>query len=126
MKTLLGTIALLLALTSCGSDDGGGDTKTNDTKTNDTNSPPAASTSCDDIWIAGETLPEDYDGCDRGDTIEAPAVLDCTDGSKMTGFDDRFYAKLGGEIHEASGEIANDKAYSAFLDECASFAPSDS
>lgn len=113
MKTLLGSVALLLALTSCSSSDG--DNK----NPNEDGGPTSESASCADIWVAGNTLPSDYDGCEiSADLLEAAAVSECADGSKWTGYDDRFYAKLGGKIHEVTGEMADDRAYKLFVDEC--------
>jgi hypothetical protein len=47
------------------------------------------------------SLPKDYDGCtEADDAIVGFANQDCVDGAgDLTSYDDRFYARLGGEIH---------------------------
>lgn len=57
---------------------------------------------CDDVWVAGNTLPEDYEGCKDADGVLVVSdVKQCTetDGS-FTTFAARYYAMLGGEIHD--------------------------
>lgn len=52
--------------------------------------------------MAGETLPADYSGCMNEDgSLEAAVTRDCADGSVFTGYQDRFWAVLGGEIKDA-------------------------
>lgn len=89
MRSCVGLAALALVLAGCSDDGGEGESST-------------GLPDCADVWVAGETLPEDYDGCmSDPDTIEAAVVMTCDDGSEFTGFDDRLYAKLGGEIGSA-------------------------
>jgi len=53
--------------------------------------------SCADVWVAGETLPSDYEGClEDGDNL----IVVVTDSQGNTGYDDRFTAKPGGVIEE--------------------------
>jgi hypothetical protein len=108
MKALLGTAALLFTLAGCSDND--------DTNNEDAGGP--ESMRCDDIWVEGEMLPEDYDGCETPDSIVAAVTVDCADGTKFTSYGDRLYAKLGEEIFAVNGEMAADPAYSAFHEEC--------
>ena len=73
---------------------------------------------CSSVWQDGSTLPSDYDGCMDGDTFEVLITRDCADGSKLTTFQDRFYAVLGGTIHESEGEQADDAGYARAWHEC--------
>lgn len=113
MTRLMVAALLALLLTACGSDGKGGGT--GDEVVDDVGTMPA----CSDVWVAGETLPDGYEGCETVDTIEAPAISECADGSRWTSYQDEFYAKYGGEIIAVKGEMSDDPAYSTFLDECA-------
>lgn len=72
---------------------------------------------CSDVWVAGETLPDDYEGCaEDGET--GYAVLLTYGDCEITTYDDRFYAALGGEIGEADGTLDQDAGYVALIDAC--------
>ena len=61
----------------------------------------AATPNCADVWVVGETLPEDYEGCrDDDDVLQLSAYYTCDDGTKLTGYDDRLYAVMGSEIRD--------------------------
>ncbi len=82
-------VALAALLTGCGDDEGPA---------------PASETlpTCDDIWVAGETIPEDYAGCTDGDgVLQVSDVQECTkNDQQFTTFGDRFYGVLGGAIRD--------------------------
>ena len=80
-----------LALAGCG---GGG---------NGSESPVASSSpQCAAVWLVGKTIDKDYDGClDDADTLVAAIKTNCTDGSELTTYDDRYWAVLGGEVKDA-------------------------
>ncbi len=112
MKPLLGTLALLL-VAACGSeteapaadptasDDGGA----------------TVSSACTDVWIAGQELPDEYEGCTRPDgDLEAAVTYECTNGGELVGYDDRFYVVRPGKIAEIKGD--DDQAYAAAFDAC--------
>lgn len=108
MRTVILTVAALIALAGCG---GSGTAKADDAG--------SGTPKCSDVWVDGATLPKDYDGCMSGsDMLEASVTSDCADGSQLGGYDDRFYALLGGTIHEVKGEIADDAGYKAAVDAC--------
>lgn len=114
--TRLGMFALFalfaLLLTACGNDEKGDDAAT--PVALEVGGPPA----CSDVWVAGQTLPETYAGCEDGGSLYASAESDCKDGRVFTTFNDRFYAVLGAEITAVVGEMSDDPAYSAFFDAC--------
>lgn len=55
---------------------------------------------CRDVWVVGETLPKDYEGCTAdGDKVVTPELFECEEGGgHWTAYHDRFFAALGGEI----------------------------
>lgn len=74
---------------------------------------------CSDVWVDGETLPEDYEGClENADLIAAAVFSDCADGSQLTSYDGRFYGLLGSEITEVEGEMAADRGYKKAFYDC--------
>ncbi|VXB83563.1 hypothetical protein [Aeromicrobium sp. 9AM] len=115
-RSLTAGIALsaTLMLASCG---GGSDEPKESSATTTTATSSGTQPKCVDVWVSGKTIPKDYEGCSKGDTIEAAVTLDCRDGSKFITYDDRFFATLGGKItaYEGNGEggAAYQKAYDA-------------
>lgn len=110
MKRTIAAVFAALLLAGCsGSDDS---SKGDDSKSGDDAYP-----SCESVWVDGQTLPKNYEGCTSDpDTIEAPALLECDSGiGQFTSFDDRFFALLGGEITEAGPDSDE---YSKAYDEC--------
>lgn len=103
-KTIAASAAALLALTlaACG-DDSGSPKSVGDDE--------ALAPKCSDVWVAGETLPEDYEGCMDGDTLEAAASFNCEDGSSLFQYADDFWAFGGKEIHEEAGGVASAEPY---------------
>ena len=58
---------------------------------------------CDDVWVEGQTLPENYDGCTpAGGGISTVAARTCSDDGGDLVYQDGFFARQGGEI--AAGE----------------------
>ena len=71
---------------------------------------------CDEVWVAGQTLPGDYEGCsDDEGVLMVSEVKKCTsiDGS-FTTFGARYFAMLGGEVSDAGQTSPEyDQAYTA-------------
>lgn len=113
MRTRIAALAIApLFLAGCGGGDSEGDKDS---------AAPAANggmPACSEVWVEGETLPENYEGCDEGDAVSAPAISECGD-AEWTSYNDEFYAKLGGEIFAVEGEMSDDPAYGKFYNECA-------
>lgn len=95
-------LASLLIFTACGDGDASG-TSTSGTP------------ECSEVWVAGQTLPENYEGCTNGDEIEAAFSYDCEDGTSLFANDD-FWVRTPGEIVAMDGE--DDPAYSKAFDDC--------
>jgi len=97
MRRLL-VIGSLLALAACGADEN----NVTEGASGDTTAVPPPS--CSEIWVAGQTLPEDYDGCVDEDGVLAPVEPEeCSDGSLAVTHADRYRAVLGGTIEESAG-----------------------
>ena len=114
-RRLIVAAVAAFALSGCGDDEDSGGS--GDSGADVISGTPA----CSEVWFAGGTLPEGYDGCERVDgNLEAAVVQECTDGSEFTGFDDRYWAVLGGEIKDAGAPDAttDDPEYQADYEAC--------
>ena len=59
---------------------------------------------CSEVWVVGETLPKDYEGCRTVGGIDHGAHYACTDsGGDLIGHNEQFFARIGGQI-KAYGE----------------------
>jgi hypothetical protein len=111
-RLMLVTTTAVLLLGGCSS---GGDSDTSDGASGGgdpapTSSTPTASGSatsdtpsgpdCDDVWRAGEVLPEGYTTCVADGSEATQDVVECTDGSSLVVYLDSFYAVTGQEIVE--------------------------
>jgi hypothetical protein len=75
---------------------------------------------CKDIWVDGNRLPRDYEGClaEGGDLVMS-SLLACVDGSKLTTHENQFFARLGGRIAAGPGTSTQEAAaYSRALADC--------
>lgn len=73
---------------------------------------------CAEVWVAGETLPRGYEGCDQdGQQVKADGRY-CEFGKPLVTFDDRFWAVPGGRIGESDGPLLQDAAYKDALRKC--------
>ena len=81
-------LTLVALLGGCGSDE----------------EPPLSETlpACESLWVAGETIPDDYDGCrDDEGVLQVSEVKDCTaNDERFTTYGARFYGLLGGKVHD--------------------------
>lgn len=74
---------------------------------------------CETVWQVDETLPRTYRGCvDGTGTLVPRDALGCSSGQRMVMHDDRFWAVLGGTIHEASTTLADDPDFRADVRSC--------
>ena len=75
---------------------------------------------CKGIWVEGNVLPRDYEGCvgEGGDLVMA-SPLACADGSQFTTHEGKFFARLGGTVITGPGTSPETAAtYSRALDDC--------
>jgi len=75
---------------------------------------------CDEVWVAGETLPGDYDGCViEGNQVKVFSPGSCPSGAEYASYQDTFYAVPGETIEEsASGDIFSDPEFTKFTESC--------
>jgi hypothetical protein len=114
--------AVLLLAAACGDDDG---TTAEDpaddpsaspspSATDEASEPPAVDLpQCDEVWVAGATLPRDYRGCVQDDEAIKPDKHACSYGSTIIEFADRFYAVSGKQINEVPSLTESDQYHQA-------------
>ena len=107
-------VVLATSLAGCGGDSGA-----------DAGQPEASGAvetlpACDEVWVAGETLPDDYDGCViQGDEIAVFSPAECPSGDQYATHEDRFYAVVGDTIEESpSGDVFSDPTFQKFTQSC--------
>ena len=108
------TLVSLLALAGCaGGDDTGDGSGTPDQSASSAVEESASPEDggiplCSEVWVEGQTLPADYGLlCHNGQSVEAAVTFPCGDGGgDLTGYLDRFWARLGGEIYDAGARDA--------------------
>ena len=84
-----------------------------------TGSAPAQGPACETVWQVDETLPRTYRGCvDSTGTLVPRDALGCSSGQRLVMHDDRFWAVLGGTIHEASTTLADDPDFRTAVRSC--------
>lgn len=114
-RTLIPALAAtLLLLVSCGDGDGGGGGDEGATNMGADDYP-----TCSDVWVEGDLLPDDFEGCMEGDTIVDVAFTECADGERelrihqTAAGEDQFFSLTGEPI-----EVYTDEAKSAAYEDC--------
>lgn len=130
VKSSLAAVVLvpLLALVGCSggdeTEDGSGTPDPSASSALDGSASPdnGATPPCSEVWVEGQTLPADYGlFCQDGDDVELAVTIPCGDGGgDLTGYQDRFWARLGGEISDAGARDAmpEDPDYKADFSAC--------
>lgn len=72
---------------------------------------------CAEVWVAGQTLPADYEGCVGEDgVLEVSEIKKCSSSAgSLTTFDDTYFSLLGSEINDAG---LSSPAYDALYRQC--------
>lgn len=125
-RALVVSLALLasVGLTSCGDEE---PTATGSSSSSDPSSTapsesmepaPPGTPECSEIWQDGHRVPRFYAGCaDEGAYVKREAI-GCSSGQRMVTYADRFYAVLGGDVHEATEPLEQDDDYTASVRRC--------
>ena len=71
---------------------------------------------CTKVWVADQKLPEGYEGCMNGDSLEVLVTHDCEDGRRLASYDDKYWAFLGDTISFAASGTSGDPAYAKAFD----------
>ena len=114
-------VAALLTMSMSGILAGcGGDESSDDAGTPAASGPVETLPSCDDVWVTGETLVSDYDGCViSGNDIKVFSPEMCPSGAEYASYEDRYYAIPGEVIRESpDGDIFRDEAFQEFAASC--------
>ena len=119
MRLYLAAIALPLALAGCGGDDEPTATPTVTVSSADDE---VMGPDCSDVWVVGQTLPDDYEGCvDDNGVFQVAVALPCSNGeSELVSLEDEYlWVVTPGEIQQSPGEIAEDAdGYGAAYRDC--------
>lgn len=124
-------LVLGLSLAACGEEDGA-DTATEQTSspspsdsTDSTETPTETPTepkgpACDEVWVAGSTLPKNYNGCQDAekDKFVQAMVYFCSSGQRLVTFRRNFYAAKGEVVNETSTPLARDAEFKKVLASC--------
>lgn len=133
------TVALALAaclgLAACGVDESGSaedpsagestSTPTEEPTEEPSETPTEESTepagpACADVWVAGETLPTSYNGCQdvEKDTWVQAMVYRCSSGQRLVTFQRTFYAAKGEVVNESETPLARNPEFQKVLASC--------
>ncbi|HNJ77750.1 MAG TPA: hypothetical protein PKX56_00230 [Marmoricola sp.] len=55
---------------------------------------------CDSVWVTGQVLPEDFQGCAVAGVFVEPEIMYCESGQSLATYQNRYYAALGQVINE--------------------------
>jgi hypothetical protein len=119
-------VLLSALLVSCGGEDGGTSAADSSTPASPTASeeaggepaPPPGTPECGDVWQEDAKLPRRYGGCAAEGVYVKRESLSCESGQVMVHYGDRFYAVLGGTIHQTSGPLEEDRGYKLTVRGC--------
>lgn len=75
---------------------------------------------CADVWVAGSTLPEKYDGCqDAGkDKWMEAMVYHCSSGQRLVTYGTTFYAAKGEVVNESKVPLRRNREFQKVLASC--------
>ncbi len=125
------TLVAGLGLSACGSDspDAANDPSASTSETpsespseTPTETPTAepSGPACSDVWVAGATLPEKYNGCQDADTgkwVQA-MVYFCSSGQRLVTFRTTFYAAKGEVVNESKVPLRRNQEFKKVLASC--------
>ena len=118
MRLYLAAFALPLLLVGCGGDD---ESSEPDNALEGLEQMADDAPACSDVWVAGQTLPDDYEGCtDETGMLYVATAGQCKDGSMLVSYEQRnMWVVTPGTIQQSPVPIAEDKdGYAAAFAEC--------
>lgn len=78
-----------------------------------------AEPACSKVWQPGNVLPKTYNGCAQPNgTLIASSYRTCANGRKLVPYQDRMWAYIGGRIHSAQGNLADDPLFKRATRNC--------
>lgn len=121
-------LVLAAGLAGCGEESGSEATEEPTSQGSSTDEPTTAEPStsesaepavlCDEVWVAGQPLPEKYRGCQDGDRWVEAFVYHCSSGQRLITFGRHFYAAKGGSVVETATPLARDPDFKRLMATC--------
>lgn len=107
---------LVSGLSSCGDDaaDAGSEAADEQTTPSSVEQEPR----CEDVWVDGEKLPENYRGCSEGETWVKADIRRCESGQILVTYGDRFYGAKGFVVNDVGEPLTESKQYQRALHSC--------
>lgn len=118
MRLYLAALAVPIVLTGCG---GGDDSTEPSNALKGVEQMAEDAPACADVWVAGQTLPDEYEGCtDESGMLFVATAMQCDDGSQLVSYEqENMWVVTPGEILQSPVPIAEDKdGYGAAFAEC--------
>ena len=77
---------------------------------------------CDDVWVEGNKLPKNYDGCQDNDTrsVEGGTTAEC-DGFEIVSYENKghgYFTDKQRIIHDGGEQYAGDPLYMKLNESC--------
>lgn len=75
---------------------------------------------CSDVWVAGELLPQRYQGCfdsEKERWVQA-MIYRCSSGQQLVTYGRTFYAAKGEQVNETEVPLARDPDFSKAMASC--------
>ena len=134
-RATVATLALVagLGLAACGED--GPDSAADPSAGETTSQTPSATPSetpteepseepmgpaCSDVWVAGQTLPQNYNGCqdaEKDKWVQA-MIYHCSSGQRLVTYGATFYAAKGEVVNESKVPLRRNRDFQKVLASC--------
>ena len=122
--SVLAAGTLCIALVGCGDEGQESDFLVDDPAASSTGSsavapegPDSGLPACDEIWVAGQDLPQKYAGCDEDGTEVSADEQMCSYGLPIVTYADTYYAVPGAVVNEVPA-LSSSQQYKRALKNC--------
>lgn len=95
MKKVFVIAVMAMALSACGGEDKKTTAPTFEEAVKET-------PQCSEVWKPGNTLPEKYEGCMKGDNLELAISYECSSGSDFYPYGDFTLWAVNGKVHKGT------------------------